>query len=94
MPDLYLQLYYSLMFFGKREKAFFENSFQCLINKIHAIVSKARDFPTEFLPAFGLRCSGHQMGIATLLRLKQQRGKVTRKNDKSRRGGTRKNSRR
>ena len=94
MPDLYLQLYYSLMFFGKREKAYFENSFECLINKIHAIVSKARDFPTEFLPAFGLRCSGHQMGIATLLRLKQQRAKGhTRKNDKSRRGGTRKNRR-
>jgi hypothetical protein len=94
MPDLYLQLYYSLMFFGKREKVYFENSFECLINKIHAILSKARDSPTEFLPSFGLRCSGHQMGIATLLRLKQQRAKgQSRKADKSRVRNTRRNRR-
>ena len=73
MPDLYLQLYYSLMMYGRREKEYFDNSFECLIQKIHAIVSKARDFPTRFLPAFGIRCSGHQRGIATLLRARQQR---------------------
>ena len=73
MPDLYLHLYYSLMMYGRREKEYFDNSFECLIQKIHAIVNKARDFPTRFLPAFGIRCSGHQRGIATLLRARQQR---------------------
>jgi hypothetical protein len=73
MPDLYLHLYYSLMMYGRREKEYFDNSFECLIKKIHAIVSKARNFPTRFLPAFGIRCSGHQRGIATLLRARQQR---------------------
>jgi hypothetical protein len=73
MPDLYLHLYYSLMMYGRREKEYFDNSFECLIKKIHAIVSKARNFPTHFLPAFGIRCSGHQRGIATLLRARQQR---------------------
>ena len=73
MPDLYLHLYYSLMMYGRREKEYFENSFECLIQKIHAIVSKTRDFPTRFLPAFGIQCSGHQRGIATLLRARQQR---------------------
>jgi hypothetical protein len=73
MPDLYLHLYYSLMMYGRREKEYFDNSFECLIQKIHAIVSKARNFPTRFLPAFGIQCSGHQRGIATLLRARQQR---------------------
>lgn len=73
MPDLYLQLYYSLLIYGRREKEYFDNSFECLIQKIHAIVNKARNFPTRFLPAFGIQCSGHQMGIATLLRARQQR---------------------
>lgn len=84
MPDLYLQLYYSLLIYGKREKEYFENSFECLIQKIHVIVNKTRDFPTRFLPAFGIHCSGHQRGIATLLRARQQkiRHKQTQKKKK------------
>ena len=72
-PDLFLHLYYSLMIFGKRESVYFETSLQCLIQKIHEVLNHARDHPTEFLPSFGLRCSGRQRGIATLLRQKQER---------------------
>ena len=67
-PDLYLNLYYSLMIFGKNEKAFFQTSIECLINKLHTVLKGARVKATAFLPSFGLRCSGRQKGIATLLR--------------------------
>jgi hypothetical protein len=73
MPDLYLHLYYTLMIFGKREKLYFETGIECLIQKLYSLVAKSRDHPTNFLPAFGLRCSGRQRGIATLLRQKQER---------------------
>jgi len=73
MPDLFLHLYYTLLIFSKREKVYFETPMECLIQKIYKLTMKARDDPTEFLPAFGLRCSGRQRGIATLLRQKQER---------------------
>lgn len=72
-PDLMLHLYYTLHLFGKKEKAFFQTSLECLIQKLHAIEDKARAHPSPFLPAFPVRCSGRQRGIATLLREKQAR---------------------
>ena len=84
-PDLLLHLYYSLMIFGKKEKVYFETPLECLIQKIHAVAAAARNAPTEFLPAFGLRCSGRQMGIATLLREKQERTEKEKGAKKSRR---------
>ena len=72
-PDLLLNLYYTLMIFGKKEKGYFQNSLECLVKKLYTISQNARSHPTSFVPAFGLRCSGHQRGIATLLKLKAQR---------------------
>ena len=61
------------MIFGKKEKWYFQNSLECLVKKLYKISEKARSYPTSFVPAFGLRCSGHQRGIATLLKLKAKR---------------------
>lgn len=74
-PDLYLHLYYSLNIFGKKEKAYFETSLDCLIQKLYSVLRKSRTYPTQFLPAFGLKCSGRQKGIATLLHEKAERTK-------------------
>ena len=78
-PDMLLHLYYTLMIFGKKEKSFFQNSLDCLIRKIFTISERARNYPTKFVPPFGLRCSGHQRGIATLLKLKAERTDSIRK---------------
>ena len=72
-PDLYLYLYYSLLIFGKKEKAYFDTSLDCLVKKIYTLLKVTRNQPTNFLPAFGLKCSGQQKGIATLLREKAAR---------------------
>lgn len=81
-PDTLLHLYYSFLIFGRQEKAFFQTSLECLIQKIHTVANKAREFPTDFLPAFGLRCSGHQKGIATLLKEKVARTEKEKKGSK------------
>jgi hypothetical protein len=86
-PDLFMHLYYSLLIFGKREKVYFDTPMECLLQKIYAVASKARDHPTEFLPAFGLRCSGRQRGIATLLRQKQERAVAKQKQEGTRKVG-------
>lgn len=72
-PDLLLHLYYSLSLFGRKEKTFFQTSLECLIGKLYGTLKKIRGSSTEFLPAFSLRCSGRQKGLATLLKLKAQR---------------------
>ena len=72
-PDLLLHLYYSLYIFGRKEKGYFQNSLDCLIRKLYTLSEKARSQPTKLIPSFGLRCSGHQRGIATLLKLKAER---------------------
>jgi len=72
-PDLFLHLYYSLLIFGKKEKAYFQTPIECLVNKLNTVLKVARNRPSAFLPAFGLRCSGRQKGIATLLREKSER---------------------
>jgi hypothetical protein len=72
-PDLLLHLYYTLSIFGKKEKGYFQNSLDCLVKKLYQISQNSRSHPTRFVPAFGLRCSGHQRGIATLLKLKAER---------------------
>jgi len=72
-PDLLLNLYYTLYIFGKKEKGYFQNSLDCLVKKLYTISERARNSPTKFIPAFGLRCSGHQRGIATLLKMKAER---------------------
>ena len=88
-PDLLLHLYYTLSIFGKKEKGYFQNSLDCLVKKLYQISQNSRSHPTTFVPAFGLRCSGHQRGIATLLKLKAERTekakKGTPKNTKSKR---------
>ena len=71
--DLFLQVYYSILLFGKKELPFFKTSTKCLIQKLHTIEKRARSYPSAFVPAFGLRCSGHQHGIASLLREKAER---------------------
>jgi hypothetical protein len=82
-PDLLLHLYYGLMIFGKKEKEYFETSFDCLIKKLHSVLKTSRNKPSKFLPAFGLRCSGRQKGLATLLREKQERVKKEKEKVKS-----------
>jgi len=56
----------------------------CLVKKLYGISERARSHPTSFVPAFGLRCSGHQRGIATLLKLKAERTE----RQKSKKNGT------
>jgi len=73
MPDLYMHLYYAISIFGREEKKYFETSFDCLIEKIFTVAMGARNNPTMFLPAFGLRCSGRQKSLPTLLREKSER---------------------
>jgi hypothetical protein len=88
-PDLFLHLYYSLLLFGKKEKRFFETGLQCLVQKLYTLSEEGRNNPGPLLPSFGLRCSGHQKGYATLLkeRLKRQEkekaSQATRKSKKS-----------
>jgi len=82
-PDLYLHLYYSLLLFGKKEKAFFQTPIECLINKLYTVLKIARTKPTSFLPAFGLRCSGRQKGISTLLRERVERAEVAKNKAKT-----------
>lgn len=76
--DTILQLYYSIHIFGKKELAFFETPVMCLINKLHAIEARARVRPSEYVPAFSIRCSGHQEGIATLLKERVKRTELER----------------
>ena len=72
-PDVYMHLYYSLLIFGKKEKDFFKTSLECLVQKLNSVIKIARNKPSPLLPSFGLRCSGRQKGIATLLREKAER---------------------
>jgi hypothetical protein len=76
--DTLLQLYYSIHIFGKKELPFFQMPVMCLINKLHAIEARARSRPTEYVPAFSIRCSGHQEGIATLLKERVKRTELER----------------
>jgi hypothetical protein len=71
--DLFLQVYYSILIFGKKELPYFKTPIDCIVRKLHAVEKKARNSPTKFVPAFGLRCSGHQHGIASLMREKAER---------------------
>jgi len=72
-PDTLLNLYYGLLIFGDKQKAYFQTSLDCLVRKLYHISEKHRAYPTRFVPSFGLRCSGHQRGIAELLKLKAAR---------------------
>ncbi len=78
-PDTLLHLYYSLLIFGTKEKSYFKTEIECCIQKIHSILATIRTEPTKFLPAFSLRCSGHQKGMATLLKEKAERTKDEKK---------------
>jgi hypothetical protein len=82
-PDLYLHLYYSLMIFGKKEKSFFQNSLECLIEKLFEISDNARSGSVGIVPSFGLRCSGRQKGMATLLRERVERTEKEKKGAKN-----------
>jgi hypothetical protein len=73
MPDLLLHLYYTLWLFGKKERAYFATGLDCLVKKLYHIAERSRNHPTSFLPAFGIRCSGRQRGIATLLKERAKR---------------------
>jgi hypothetical protein len=75
-PDLLLHFYYTVLIFGsKKKKSYFHTPIDCIVHKLYMISERARSHPTQFVPAFGLRCSGHQKGIATLLKLKSERTK-------------------
>jgi hypothetical protein len=75
------------MIFGKKEKSYFQTSLDCLIRKLYTVSERARNHPTKFVPAFGLRCSGHQRGIATLLKLKAERTEKKKKEGVSKNKG-------
>jgi hypothetical protein len=63
---------------------YFETGLHCIIEKIHSVLRISRDRPTDFVPAFGLRCSGKQKGISTLLREKAARTESERKGTRKR----------
>ena len=81
-PDTLLHLYYSLHLFGHLAKTYFQTSLQCLIDKVHHLAETVRGNPSDFLPAFSLRCSGQQKGLATLLKLRQERTEKEKKGKK------------
>ena len=74
-PDTLLNLYYGLLIFGDKRlaKSYFQTSLDCLVRKLYHITGRHRAHPTRFVPSFDLRCSGHQRGIAELLKLKAAR---------------------
>lgn len=72
-PDTLLHLYYTLDLFGNEIKEIFRTPIECLIQRIYEIGERARVKPTAVVPAFGLRCSGKQKGIGTLLKEKAER---------------------
>jgi hypothetical protein len=82
MHDTMMQLYYALMLFGREEKKFFAMSLDCILKKLYHITKHARREPSKFVPAFGLRCSGRQQGIATLRKAKQLRTEEEKKKQK------------
>ena len=72
-PDTFLHLYYGLLIFGKKEASYFQTALDCLVRKLYHISERHRANPTRFVPSFGLHCSGHQRGVAELLKLKAER---------------------
>ncbi len=90
-PDTLLHLYYSFNLFGHIVKSYFQTSLQCLIEKLHTLVQRVRGNSTDFLPAFSLRCSGQQKGLATLLKLRQARTEKEKKMKKNTAKQTNKN---
>ncbi len=99
-PDLFLHLYYAILLFGKKEKRFFENELQCLVEKLYSLSENGRNNPSALVPSFGLRCSGHQKGFATLLKERLERQErerekrdATRKSKKSKQGSQKKTRR-
>jgi hypothetical protein len=74
-PDTLLHLYYGLLMFGDKRIAnsYFQTALDCLVRKLYHISERHRANPTRFVPSFGLRCSGHQRGVAELLKLKAAR---------------------
>lgn len=72
-PDALLHLYYTLHLFGDEQKRFFKTSLTCLIQKIYSVSIWHRNHPTSVLPAFNIFCSGHQKGVATLIKEKVSR---------------------
>ena len=88
-PDTLLHLYYSLHLFGHLVKTYFQTPLQCLIDKVHTLVDRVRGDPTDFLPAFSLRCSGQQKGLATLLKLRQARTEKEKGKGRVKTGGKR-----
>lgn len=84
LHDTLMHLYYNLVIFGKREKAFFQMSLDCILQKLYHITKDARTNPTKTIPAFGLRCSGRQKGMATLRKERLKRTNVEKKKNKTR----------
>ena len=82
LHDTLMHLYYNLVLFGKREKAFFQMSLNCLLQKLYHITKEARANPTKTVPAFGLRCSGRQKGMATLRKERMKRTEKEREKEK------------
>jgi hypothetical protein len=82
MPDTLVHLYYSLWLFGKKEKAYFAMGLECLVQKLYHIAERSRSHPTAFLPAFGVKCSGQQEGIATIMKKKAERTEKEKKDGK------------
>lgn len=85
--DLMLQIYYSIHIYGTKEKVFFQTPIYCLIGKLHDVEQKARNKPTAYVPAFALQCSGHQQGIATLLKERAIRTEKEKEKGKTQRHG-------
>jgi hypothetical protein len=59
-----------------------------LVKKLYRISEEHRINPTAFVPAFGLRCSGHQKGIATLMKARAQRTNKVKKDQKDQKAKT------
>jgi hypothetical protein len=79
LHDTLMHLYYNLVIFGRKEKAFFQMSIGCLLHKLFHITKDIRNHPTKTIPAFGLRCSGRQKGIKTLRKERLQRTEEVKK---------------
>lgn len=79
--DLLMNLYLSLVVFGKKEEKFLQVPILCLAELAHGYLRKYRHQPTKHIPAFTVSCSGKQKGFASLQKERAERTEKVKKGD-------------
>lgn len=77
--DLLMNLYLSLVVFGKKEEHFLQVPVLCLAELTHGFLLKYRKNPTKLVPPFTVTCSGRQKAFASLQKERAQRVEMLKK---------------